>query len=362
MKKQFILLSCLIILSQLSFAQNSPLFYEHYTGLISQDLKITADLINLKNSFSGFYYYQFKEEGAWKTSKPIALDGRVGEEQAFVLNEFGENHSFFQGRLENSKLIRGQWHNADLKEAVDFTLKATYPQGSIPMNLVESDERRYFDDDPTLPQAHIHISVLFPTSTMDQAVYHQLLKRIDHLIGFRGELKQGQDIITSLEERFFHQFQLSLANIKVDSLPSSFNWEKSIRMDVINNEGALLCLQVETYAKTGLRDGARVKKYLVFDEKQNKVIKLNDLLIADKKDQLENLLQEKIRNIYHIDETTPLTQAGFFNDSIAPTQNFYLHPGGLGFYYNVYEIAPAANGPSDLFIPWQQLHGLINIP
>jgi len=360
MKNMLIALLVIILMAKMTNAQDIPSFYEHYTGLISQELKITADLIKLEDSFSGFYYYQFKEADVWKSSKPIALDGQVNDERDFVLNEFGENHSFFQGKLENSKLIKGQWLNSDLKDKIEFTLKATYPKGSIPLRIVESFKSEYFHHDPKMPQARFHINVLYPTLSMDKVVYHQLLERIYYLIGFRGGLKSQNDIISALEDVYFNQFQMALSNIRVDSIPESFNWEKSIRMDVINNESSLLCLQVETYAKTGLQDGTRIKKYLVFNVEKNKVIKLSDLLIPGQEKELNELLDKKLRDVYNIKGDAPLSDFGFFNDTLVPTKNFYIHPGGIGFYYNLYEIAPAANGSTDLFIPWEQLEGVVN--
>jgi len=353
------LLIIIVLLPIINLAQNNQAFYEHYTGLISEDLKITADLVKMENSFSGFYYYQFKEEGAWKSSKPIALDGQVGADYHFVLNEFGESHSFFQGVLETSKLIKGEWINDMLKDPVNFTFKATYSKGSIPMKALEFYETKNYNGEIDKPRAKYHLSALFPSSTLDQAVYHQLIKRIYHLMGYRGEISKQTDIITSLKELYFRQFQLSLDNIKLDSFPKHFNWEKSIRMDVINNEGGLLCIQVETYAKTGAQEGSKIKKYLVFNISENKVIKLKDLLYPDKEEALNKLLQEKLRTHYHINSETPLSEAGFFQDNISASNNFYIHPGGIGFYYNIYEIAPFSNGPTDLFIPWEDLQDII---
>jgi len=340
-------------------AQNIQPFYEHYTGLISEELKITADLVNMEDSFSGYYYYQFKENKVWKASKPIPLDGRVGKDKQFVLNEFGESHSFFQGILESSKLIKGEWVNEMLSEPVEFTFKATYSKGSIPLNAVESSAIQYFQNDLTKPSAKFHISALFPSSTLDQAVYHQLQERIFHLLAYRGNMQNQADVFESLQKKYFQQFQNSLENIKLDSFPESFNWEKSVRIDVINNEGGFLCLQVETYAKTGKQDGARVKKYLVFNVNENKVLNLNDLLSEENQPALNNLLLKKLQSQYRLDPDIPLSQAGFFQDTIAATRNFYIHPGGLGFYYNVYEIAPLSNGPTDLFLTWWDLKDIL---
>lgn len=342
------------------FGQNQTSFYEHYTGLISTDLKLTADLIKLENNFSGFYYYEFKEEGLWRVSKPIALDGRVDEKHEFVLNEFGEGQSYFQGLQETSKLITRYWNNSQLKNAVDFTLKATYPGGTIPLHVTESHQIQYFNKDIKQPQAAFHISLLFPTSQLDEAVYHQLLQKIYYLIGIRGEVNAQTNIINNLQEAYFQQFQSALQNIKLDSFPDQFKWEKSIRMDVLNNEKSILCLQVETYAKTGLQDGTRVKKFLVFNTEQNKVVKLEDIFPTENQKKLNDLLLEKLKIQYRLSQDINLTDAGFFQDTLNPSANFYVHPGGLGFYYNVYEIAPFSNGPTDLFIPWSDLEAILS--
>lgn len=329
-----------------------PIFYEHYTGLISEELKITADLIKLENSFSGFYYYEFQEEGVWRSSKPIALDGRVSQDGSFVLNEFGGQSSFFRGALENSKLITGVWVNKMLKEDVEFTLKATYPNGSVNLNTIEQNLLFYFEDDPQKPKAELALALLFPNYSIDQAVFHQLLQKIYHFMGYRGEVSDKANVISDISNKYKQQFQNALSAIALDSFPDSFNWYKSIRMDVINNEAGLLCLQFDTYAKSGNRDGSRVRKYLVFDLNQNKVLGLADLLNEADLPILNTIIEKKIREQYRLKEEQPLSSFGFFNDSIAATKNFYLHPGGIGFYYNVYEIAPFSNGATDVFLPW----------
>lgn len=354
MKIKFLFL--FILFSILLNAQDlTESFYEHYTGLISEELKITADLIKTKNSFSGFYYYEFEENGSWISSNPIALDGRVNEDGSFVLNEFGGQTSYFQGQLENSKLIKGVWVNDNLKEDIEFTLKATYPNGSIPLNLVEQYEKTYFNNNSELPSANLSLVLLFPNYQMDQAVYHQMLKKIYYYAGYRGEISDKSNIISKITEKYNSQFQRALNNIETDSFPDSFDWQKSIRIDVINNESGLVCFQFDTYAKSGSRDGSLVRKFMVFDLNQNQVLKLSDVVKDEDFTLLSQIVEQKLRIRYKLDSNQALSEFGFFNDTIMPTENFYLHPGGIGFYYNVYEIAPFSNGSTDLFISWQDL-------
>lgn len=353
--KFYVVLTLVLTTYILSAQNHTEAFYEHYTGLISDELKITADLIKTKNSFSGFYYYEYEEDGLWISSNPIALDGQVSEDGDFVLNEFGGSSSYFRGVLENPKLIKGVWVNEMLKEDVEFTIKATYPKGSINLNVVEKQQTTYFQQNRENPGADIRLTLLFPDYQMDQVVYHQLLSRIYYYLGYRGDISDKANILSKLCEKYDQQFQNSLSNVVLDSFPDSFDWEKSIRMDVINNESGLLCLQFETYARSGVWDGSLVRKYLIFDINQNKVVKLKDLFGESDLPGIKKIIDKKLREQYRLGENEPLTDFGFFNDSIEPTNNFYIHPGGIGFFYNVYEIAPFSNGTTDLFIQWSEL-------
>lgn len=353
--KFFKVVLMLLLISNMLKAQESITFYEHYTGLISEDLKLTADLIRSEDSFTGFYYYQFKEGNQWITSKPIALDGQVDEKNHFVLNEFGGNSSFFRGVLESSKLIKGEWINEHLKEPVSFTLKATYPSGTLPLHFVGRSGCKYFEDLTDNPKASFQADLLFPPNQLDEAIFHQLLQKIYYYIGFRGDDEPNKDIITQLEQKFFDQFHKSLQNVALDSFPEQFNWIKNIRVGVINNEASLLCLQFETYAKTGSRPGTNVRKYLVFDIKENKLLKLEDIFQEEQWKDLQIFLQKRLMDHYRISPQTSLTDAGFFQDTIPITSNFYIHHGGIGFYYNVFEVAPQSNGSTDIFIPWKDV-------
>jgi len=356
--QKLILLLLAIGLAPMIRAQAPTSFYEHYTGLISEEVKLTADLVKVKDGFAGYYYYEFNEEGSWISSKPIALDGYLDDQHQFVLNEFGGQTSFFQGTLENTQLITGQWVNKNLKEEVNFTLKATYAPGTIPLQLVEEHETRTLAGQ-TYPQAEFHVALLFPTAQLDPAAYYQLNERIYQLIGYRGAVDPKKNRIKILEEAYFQQFESSLAQINTDSFPDQLNWEKSIRMDVINNESSLLCLQIETFAKTGNREGTQVKKYLVFDLEENKLLQLTDFFSEEKTMEVRQFLDLRLREHYKLDSLQSLTALGFFNDEIEATRNFYVHPGGIGFYYNVFEIAPFSNGPTDLFIPWAEIEAFL---
>ncbi len=62
-----------------------------------------------------------------------------------------------------------------------------------------------------------------------------------------------------------------------------------------------------------------------------------------------------------LDTEVPLSEQGYFiEDNLLPlTDNFALHPDGVIFYYNVYEIAPYSYGPSSVTVPYADLDGIL---
>lgn len=59
---------------------------------------------------------------------------------------------------------------------------------------------------------------------------------------------------------------------------------------------------------------------------------------------------------------TALRGRGFFEDTVAPSDEYFLCRSGLGFYYAPYSLAPASKGDFVVVIPWAQLGGLLKEP
>ena len=62
-----------------------------------------------------------------------------------------------------------------------------------------------------------------------------------------------------------------------------------------------------------------------------------------------------------LDASVPLLEQGYFidNNQLPVTANFALTPDGVIFYYNVYEIAPYAYGPSQVTVPYADLKDIM---
>ena len=54
-----------------------------------------------------------------------------------------------------------------------------------------------------------------------------------------------------------------------------------------------------------------------------------------------------------------LAESGFLVDTISHTENFYVNNDGIGFFYNVYEIAAYATGSTELFCTFYDLKKIL---
>jgi hypothetical protein len=54
----------------------------------------------------------------------------------------------------------------------------------------------------------------------------------------------------------------------------------------------------------------------------------------------------------------PLSEGGFFEDSVDRLEDFFVSPQGLGFQWDPYEIAPYSTGIIEIIFPYDQIRGL----
>jgi hypothetical protein len=74
---------------------------------------------------------------------------------------------------------------------------------------------------------------------------------------------------------------------------------------------------------------------------------------------LVRLAEEGLRRHFGIAEGRPLTDV-LFDQELTVPDNFFPGPGGLGFHWDPYEIAPYSEGPVELSIPWDQCADLLS--
>ncbi len=112
--------------------------------------------------------------------------------------------------------------------------------------------------------------------------------------------------------------------------------------------------------------GAHPNTYLAFynfNKENGNQITLADIFGANFDAALNKVIDTEFRKMKGLDATDNLQdKAGLFENKITYTNNFGIEKKGITFYYNAYDIAAYVYGPTDLFIPWENLTGIMSEP
>lgn len=107
---------------------------------------------------------------------------------------------------------------------------------------------------------------------------------------------------------------------------------------------------------------ANTETHFVNFSPKGKILDRFSYFIRDKQ-QLTELAEIQFRKNNKLNESESLTAAGFNfdNDKFSLSENFGFDKKGMIFYYNSYDIASYAEGPSMLVVPFDQLKDILRV-
>lgn len=154
----------------------------------------------------------------------------------------------------------------------------------------------------------------------------------------------------SLEE-YADQFIADYKSIKA-RFDRAFGWENTVNTDIVRQDSILV---IKTYIElyTGGAHGSSEVYYANFSLENGKLLALSDVFKGDYKSKLNEVVFKAFN------QQTELISEEFFDDNKYYTENFGLLKDGIVFYYNSYEIAPYAAGPTEIKIGYEKLEGIL---
>lgn len=368
MRIKHILFLTLYLFVVIGFSQStkSKMIYKHFTGTMDTNMFVSLDLISENNKISGFYYYYFSipgQEDSYQYGKTIPLEGTLNDDK-LSMNEYGDKSSSFTGVIDKTWNISGSWQRREHEDPIKFNLIEDYTNNSLPLESYSlSRKQKINTKDATvekLPFAKVEISMLYPTMKINTVLKDTLDRIITQFMLNRSEsIKSPELLMENIVFDFFSSYAEATDGIEGIEHFSSFNWEKKFKMGVKYNEQNILSLSFEKYGYTGGAHGILIRNYVVLDIATNKHLSPADIFIDGYQASLEVLLDKKLRKQNGILDTESLRDAGFLVDSVTVSDNFFVNNDGIGFYYNVYRIAPYAAGPTELFIPYYELKEIL---
>lgn len=131
-----------------------------------------------------------------------------------------------------------------------------------------------------------------------------------------------------------------------------YSYYKGLESRVQLYDRHLLVYRVDYNEYTGGAHGIYTSTFFNIDLRTLAPLRLDDLFDGDYKERLTELLWKQLMADNHVGTRQELEDMGYATTGeLTPTENFYLSPEGITFYYNVYDIAPYVMGPIEITLP-----------
>jgi hypothetical protein len=202
-----------------------------------------------------------------------------------------------------------------------------------------------------------YFEVTYPEFTgLDTPVVKTIRQKIDAAVSMGNPESQGHNM-KDIGEIFIQDYDDFKSEI-----PDAFGgWHYTAKVVVEVLTDTLLSLSVNDEYYTGGAHGGSGVYFINLNPKTGAEFTLDNFFIADYQDALTQVGDKSFRQSRQLADTASLVDNYFEfpEDKFELNKNYGFKKEGIVFYYNNYEIAPYAAGPTEVLIPYEQLKDLI---
>jgi len=367
--KKIIYSTGIIILLGLSANENAQNMvpkkcYLHLMGTINKEYPVEMNLVRINDTIYGDYLFVQPGKipfGMENTGKGIPVYGNISSGDVFSLKELmAAPGSLFKGKFTSSQTLSGTFESSNGSKPLPFEMTEKYPEGSVAMNVYYQKANLPLVKKPKSPFASIRMGMLLPGESANPLISDSLIRlMLEKFTGKQVRITQPEKLLDGMKQIYFENYLATNEGIYNETMASSFNWQSLKFLHILMNSSHILSFYIDHYAFTGGAHGLQTRQFTVVNLWTGKEINLKDVFKENSEDQLGSILSDKIHLLNHLPTTQNLKDAGFFTDTVKPTDNFYITREGIGFFYNQYDIAPYASGSIDVFIPFGELKDLL---
>ena len=164
--------------------------------------------------------------------------------------------------------------------------------------------------------------------------------------------------VDALMQAFIDEYR----RLKEDQPSYEHTWFLERKVFVLHNTPDILSMSLSERTFTGGAHGVATVTFSNLDPRTGESVRLSDVLVEGYQAKLLPLAEARFREVRNIEDGMSLTDAGFTsfeNGVFALTDNFAVGDDELAFYYNAYEVAPYALGPTEIVLSYDELNGLL---
>lgn len=203
----------------------------------------------------------------------------------------------------------------------------------------------------TLPCAYYEVS--YPEFTgLDTAVKVMLKRRIDADVSMGNPEAEGQSM-QQIGQGFISDYQDFINEMPEGA--GGWHYTADVAVEILSD--TLISLSVQEEYFTGGAHGGYGTYFINVNPATGADVTLENILKAGYNEPLRSLGEKIFRKVREIPDTASLNENyfEFADDKFELNQNYGFKKEGIVFFYNSYEIAPYAAGPTEVLIPYEEL-------
>ena len=196
----------------------------------------------------------------------------------------------------------------------------------------------------------------FPIQGPDSLV-NEIKKNIFYTLGDSSITDMSENHLRTIGKKYISSNTDDLKEMLADSDGRyEVAYANEGKVKIIENTGKYVTYNTNSYDYTGGAHGMPYNGFFTINKSNNKTMKLNDIIAADKMDEFKELLKSYIVEQYYQGETPSWGEIFKFT---LPTQDPAITTNGFIFSYSAYEIDCYAAGMPNCTISYEDIEGML---
>lgn len=243
--------------------------------------------------------------------------------------------------------------------------------GALEFDSIQINETAHLFGDTAKPACNLVINFAYATRSSDVKLKDSLNTFfLSACFGDKYMTMTPEEAIKKYTEKYVNDYRKDLEPMyrkdeqdKEDgaSMEAWYSYYKGIESNIQLYIKNLLVYRIDYNEYTGGAHGIYMSSFLNMDLRTLSPVRLDDLFASDYKEALTDLLWNQLMADNKVATRQELEDLGYATTGeLEPTENFYLDPEGITFYYNVYDIAPYVMGPVKITLPYEAMQHLLS--
>ncbi|MCO6476290.1 MAG: DUF3298 domain-containing protein [Phaeodactylibacter sp.] len=162
--------------------------------------------------------------------------------------------------------------------------------------------------------------------------------------------------LDAIAENFLQEYEMMMAEDELSATP----WVVEVEGQALYQSEKHAAIQLSTYSYAGGAHPNAFVYLLNFDARTGELLQLPEIVSDTAR--LREMAEAAFREARGLGPDESLADEGFFwGEGFTLPENFALTEDGLYFFYNPYEVAAYAVGPTDFTISREELSGLLKL-